>query len=595
MDSLKKYVINIFIIKTPHPPAAIDMLQAPPAHNRDVPRLFFISLLLGALTCIFLYLLPLFVLEHPLISGKITLWLSSVVIFCIFFGMTLFPQTDKDYLLKQGITYTVLLGIIVGLYAGLLTVLKHFSIDRSNHTDIFFYFLLAITLLFQPLRCLIQNGVDRYIFKGRPDYRTLLCDFSGKISSSLHLPDLIEVLVSELPRRLHITGTGLMIMEEKRSRLYPEDLRIGSHLWSESILISQLRDRHRFFFCKTIADDPALSDELMEIKRSGFSLVYGLQGGSQFVGMLLLGPKKDGNQYSNRDVQVFSTLANQVTIAIENALNYETLSESKNQLQLLYNKLVQAEKMAALGEMTAILAHELKNPLGIIRSSAQFLVSRDRKPEMRRKLLRYIMDEVDNLNLVITNLLGLARHKPPRFRQTDLQKEITEFVAQWRHGSDHNKRVKISLSFPEHSPVMYADFKQLRQVLLNCLSNSEEVMPEGGKISISVRELENKRIEIVLTDTGPGVAEDDLKLVFKKFFTTKTKGVGLGLPVCRQIIRAHNGSITLVNNPDGGASIVLHLPLRPLVTIGRHRQNGPVALSTQPDTSYGKTDTHHRR
>ncbi|HHD63176.1 MAG TPA: sensor histidine kinase [Desulfobulbaceae bacterium] len=571
------------------------MSQLSPAHNRDRPRLLLISLWFGVLIFIFLYLLPLLVLKHSPIPGKITLWLSGIVLLAVFFGITLFPQTDKEYLLKQSITYTILLGIIFGLYAGLLTVFEQLSPGSPNLSAAFFYFLLTVALLFYPLRHFIQSAVDQYIFRSRPDYRTLLCDFSGRISSSLHLPDLIKVLISELPKQLHITGIGLMIMDEKRSRLYPENLRIGSHLWSESRLISLLSDGQHYLFCNTITDDPALSDELMEIEKSGFSLVYGLQGGSQFVGMLLLGPKKDGSQYSNRDVQVFSTLANQVTIAIENALNYETLSESKDQLQLLYNKLVQAEKMAALGEMTAILAHELKNPLGIIRSSAQFLVEGKREQAIRRKLLRYIIDEVDNLNLVITNLLGLARHKPPRFRKVDLKKEITEFVTQWRQSCDHNKRVKIELSFPGHLPILYADFKQLRQVLLNCLSNSEEVMPKGGTISISVRELENERVEIILTDTGPGVAEDDLKLIFKKFFTTKKKGVGLGLPVCRQIVRAHNGSITLVNNPDDGASIILHLPLRPLVTIGRHRQPGPVALSTQPDTSYGKTDTDHRR
>jgi len=177
-------------------------------------------------------------------------------------------------------------------------------------------------------------------------------------------------------------------------------------------------------YVKKIGFDSPLYEISREIREAGFSLVYGLQGGSQFGGMLLIGPRKDGGLYSSRDVQVFSTLANQVTIAVENALNYETLSESKDQLQMVFNKLVQAEKMAALGEMMAILAHELKNPLGIIRSSAQFLVTGDRKPEMRQELLHYIVDEVDSLNLVINNLLGLARHKPPRFRKVDKGIEV---------------------------------------------------------------------------------------------------------------------------------------------------------------------------
>lgn len=474
-----------------------------------------------------------------------------------------------DRLLSRSFTYAVLLGLIFASLALLLVVLKRFfSAGRDVSAEFFLFFLLATAFIFCPLQKMIQRVVDRFFFSDQLDYRALLCDFSGRIAFSLYLPDLVSFLVSELPRQLQITGVGLMIMEEKRSRLYPENLRFGSHLWSESRLISLLRDGQHSFFCKPVVHDPELSDELMEIRKAGFSLVYGLQGGSQFCGMLLLGPRKDGGQYRRRDVQVFSILANHVTIAVENALNYETLSESKDQLQQFYNKLVQAEKMAALGEMAAILAHELKNPLGIIRSSAQFLVTDDRKPEMRQELLHYIVDEVDSLNLVINNLLGLARHQPPRFRKVDLKKEITGFVSRWRHCDDHNKKVKIDVSFPEHLPVLYADFKQLRQVLLNCVSNSEEVMPGGGRITISVRELENERVEILLTDTGPGVAEDDLKLVFKKFFTTKKKGVGLGLPVCRQIVRAHNGSITLINKKEGGASVIIHLPLRPLVTIG---------------------------
>jgi len=548
------------------------MLQSPPVHSRDFFRLLFLSLWLGLLVYIFSYALPILVLNYSLISQITAGWLACSSALGVFLGMKLFPQYDKDHLLNLSITYTLLMGTLLILYAGLLTILKPFSLNNQQYFALFFFFLPAVTLLFFPLRKLIRNVVNHCIDSGCSDYRTLLCDFSGRISSSLYLPDLIEVLISDLPEQLGITGVGLMIMDEKCSRLYPEDLRFGSHLWTESRLIALLRDGNHFFFCTPVPGDQNLSEELKEIKKAGFSLVYGLQGGSQLGGMLLLGHKKDGGRYSRRDVQVFSTLANQVTIAVENALNYETLSESNRQLQLLYNKLVQAEKMAALGEMTTILAHELRNPLGIIRSSAQFLVSGERNPAMQQKLLGYIVDEVDNLNLVITNLLGLARHKAPQFRRVDLKKEIHNFVSRWRRCPDHNKRVIIHQALPAHLPVLYADFKQLRQVLFNCLANSEEVMPEGGKITVSARELDKERLEMRVTDTGPGVAEDDLKLVFKKFFTTKKKGIGLGLPVCRQIVRAHNGSITLINNPGGGASIILRLPLRPLITIGHTRR-----------------------
>ena len=548
------------------------MSRRPPPRSHDQTRLLLASGSFGFLSCLFLYFPPRSVLHQPLFSLQTVLWISIAVAVTFFFFFNIFPGHDRGRLLSHSCTSVLVLGILYGLYAGLIAILNaFFPGDQDVTARSSLLFLLAAALFFYPLRQWIQQPVDRMFVNSQPDYQTLLCDFSGRIASSLHLPDLVDVLVHALPGQLQITGAGLMIMEEKRSRLYPEDLRFGSHLWSESRLIQLLQDGHHFFFCRPVVDDPELSRELQEIEKAGFSLVYGLQGGSQFGGMLLLGPRKDGELYSSLDVQAFSTLANQVTIAVENALNYETLSDSKEQLQLVYNKMVQAEKMAALGEMTAILAHELKNPLGIIRSSAQFLVSDDRDPEMRQELLHYIVDEVDNLNLVINNLLGMARHKPPRFRRVDLEQETTCFVSRWRQCEDHNKKVEIHLVFPEHPPVLYADFKQLKQVLLNCVANSEEAMPNGGLITIAVRKLDNERVEIRIKDTGPGLAEDDLKLVFKKFFTTKEKGVGLGLPVCRQIIRAHNGSIVLVNQETGGASVVIRLPLRPLVTIGADR------------------------
>lgn len=550
------------------------MLQLSPAYSKDLSTLVFISLWFGVLTFVYLHLLPLLILQHQLVSLQGAAWMAIGVSFIMFFGIGFFQKVEVDRLVSSGLTFAVLMVILYGLYSGLLFCFEKFTpavLDSS--AELFLLFMLAGALIYCPLRRFIQQGVERVVLSTRPDYQELLCDYSGRIASSLYLPDLVNVLVTELPKQLGITGMGLMIMEDKRSRLYPEDLRFGSQLWTKSQLFKILRDGQHHLFCKPVAGAPKLSGELSEIKKAGFTLVYGLQGNSRFGGMLLLGPREDGNEYTRRDVQVLSTLANQVSIAVENALNYESLAESKEQLQQMFHKLVQAEKMAALGEMTAILAHELKNPLGIIRSSAQYLVKDQRSAQMQEKLLRYIVDEVDSLNLVINNLLGLARHKPPRFRKVNLAKEISDFVINWELCDEHNKEVEIDISFPDYLPVLYADFSQIRQVLLNCISNSEEVMPDGGVVELSVREIENERIEIVIADSGPGVAEDDLKLIFKKFFTTKTKGVGLGLPVCRQIVRAHNGSINLSNNRDrSGASVVIRLPQRPLVTIGRNEK-----------------------
>lgn len=525
----------------------------------------------GLVSLLFLSLVPAAILGYSLLpwSGSLLLSLAFALILIPLLQKYGFLETER--LLSATITHAVLGVVLLGLYLLIPPVLRLVFTDKHpDANETFFFFLLVAILIIRPLLTTIQTAVDRHILSQQPDYQSLLCDISRRIATSLYLPDLLQVVTEVLPERLMLTRVGLLLMEgEKHARLYPDNLKLCSGPWSESRLINLLRQGQQFYFCLPVPEDSQLTRELMVLRQAGFSLVYGLQGGSNFGGLLLLGGRTDGTVFTRRDVQVFSTLANQVNIAVENSRNYETLAESKGQLQLVYDKLVQAEKMAALGELTTVLAHELKNPLGIIRGSAQFLASGHRSPEMQEELLSYIMDEVDNLNLVISNLLGLARHKPPRFNPIDLRKELATFIYQWQQSSDHNSAVEIVLSVPDLMPSLYADSRQLRQVLLNCIANSEEVMPGGGTIKITVRELPGEHIEIIIADSGPGIAEEDLKLVFKKFFTTKEKGVGLGLPVCRQIIRAHNGSIRLQNQSGGGLEVNIRLPLRPLVSVGQ--------------------------
>ncbi len=544
------------------------MSRLPLVTTKDLPILVFLSSWFGLMAFVCSYFLPLLILGQPLVSLLASLSFGcSVALMFLITPMSLL-RAAMDRLLRCGLTLGVLIGIFSTLYALSLSIINYFLPRSTDTTGILLFIIILIcTLGYCPLQRLVNYVVDRVIFVGRPDYYDLFNNLSGQMATSLHLTDLIQLLTVDLPRELRITRIGVMILEQKRSRLYPEGLRFGSNLWSQSRLVALLREGKQFFFCKKVSNDALLSEEFKEIKKAGFSLVYGLQGGSLFAGMLLLGPRQDGSQYTNQDLQAFSTLAHQVSTALENALNFESLENSNRQLQTTFHKLVEAEKMAALGEMTATLAHELINPLSIIRSSAQYLLQEQRDKLTQQKLLNYVVDEVDELNLVINNLLGLARHKPPQFRQVDVRTELNEFVKTWTGCEQHAPQVTIKLDLPDHIPPLYADVKQLRQVLMHCVSNSEEAMEGRGTITLRFREIKQQHVEFCVHDTGPGIAPDALKSAFKKFFTTKERGVGLGLPVCKQIARAHNGSIKLINNEKAGASVILRLPQRPLAVM----------------------------
>ncbi len=546
------------------------MSQFPVFTAKELLILTFLLSWFGLLAFVFLHLLPLLILDHPLMPLRFSFSVAcGTALLFLAVAMFLF-QVEISRMLYSGLTFGILLGILYGLTTLLLVIINFFFPDLYDTTAKFLLFIiLACTLIRSRLRKMVENIVDRFIFKERPDYYALFDDISGRMATSVHLRDLAKLLTVDFPEKLQITAIGLMILEQKRSRLFPEDLRFGTSLWSKSRMVTLLRQGKRFFFCKKEENDLVLSRELQEIKEAGFSLAYGLQGGSLFAGMLFLGPRQDGSRYTKQDLQAFSTLAHQVSTAVENALHFEFLESSNRQLQNTFNKLVEAKKMAALGEMTATLAHELITPLSIIRSSAQYLLQGQRDKETQKKLLNYVVDEVDGLNQVINNLLGLARHKTPHFNQVNVRAELKDFVDKWTGCEQHSPDITIELDLPDRMPTLYADIKQLRQVLTNCVSNSEEAIKDKGTITISFREIDQQQAEFCIGDTGPGIAEEDLKLAFKKFFTTKEKGVGLGLPVCRQIMRAHNGSIKLINNKGIGTLVILRLPLLPLANISR--------------------------
>ena len=442
------------------------------------------------------------------------------------------------------------------------------------------YFIALVdyrSLGITPLINRAQYLIDTYFFPYRLDGNRLLFDFSQKLASTLRLSELIMIITKEFPQQAQITKTSLLLLEGKYSWLYPKHLRIGSNLWSDSHLIQRFNKGEQTFFCHEKDADPQLNLELSQLREAGYVLVLPLRGSTQVTGVILFGSRKDGRLFQKHDIQILATFSNQAAIALKNSLHYTSLLKSKEQLEALFPKVVQSEKMAALGEMSATLAHEIKNPLGIIRSSAQYLADNKRSAEINQEMLHYIIDEVDELNTLISNILGLAKFKNPRFKPIDLQQDITTLCSQWQGSDDHNPKVRLHCTVARRLPLLYADSQQMRQVLLNLIHNSEDAMPDGGDITLTVKK-EDEFALLCVQDDGPGIAQGHLDNLFKKFFTTKKDGLGLGLNVCEQIIAAHHGSITIHNRPKGGAEVLIRLPFQPL------------AILTQKNNGTGKTD-----
>ena len=227
----------------------------------------------------------------------------------------------------------------------------------------------------------------------------------------------------------------------------------------------------------------------------------------------------------------------------------------------------EAARGQAVRELAAMVAHELRNPLGTIRAGAELLREQAADPE----LVRDILDEVRRLNDLTTQFLNFAREAPLSLAEIDLSELCAELCTHLRRQHAQSPTLRIHNSTQQPVRVL-ADRDRLRQVLLNLTQNAVQAMDEKGEVRIAAKPLPDGGAELQVEDSGPGISEEQLRVLFMPFRTTKPTGTGLGLVVCRRIVEQHGGSISVATaaarppRPDQaktGACFLIRLPAQP--------------------------------
>jgi len=227
------------------------------------------------------------------------------------------------------------------------------------------------------------------------------------------------------------------------------------------------------------------------------------------------------------------------------------LAESEQQL-------TRAAKLAVVGEMAAAMSHEVRTPLGIMRSSADVLLREPQLSEDGREVLGFIISETERLNKLVSALIDTARPRPPNKTPLDLQAHLQHVVAMLQKQAQA-KKIQLILHATQ-AVVVDADQDQMTQVLVNLLMNAIQILPEGGQVALQL-EADDSHAHMTVADNGPGVPPAQQDHLFEAFFTQRAGGVGLGLAVVKQIIEAHDGTISYSTSPWQGAQFNLSLPL----------------------------------
>ena len=240
--------------------------------------------------------------------------------------------------------------------------------------------------------------------------------------------------------------------------------------------------------------------------------------------------------------------------------SYQKLQSQSELIIRIEEQLRRAERLSALGELSAILAHEIRNPLASIKGTAEILMETGTSDSNRDEFLDILVKESDRLNRVVEDFLRMARPEPGVREECDLNEELSNMVTLL---SAEARARKVTLEMlPSELPRLTADGQKLRQAFMNIMLNGIQATPAGGKVTVATSfDRKSGSIELLFTDSGPGIDKEAIGKIFEPFFTTKGSGTGLGLPITKKIIEGHGGSVEAGSEPGRGATFTVILPV----------------------------------
>jgi signal transduction histidine kinase len=265
------------------------------------------------------------------------------------------------------------------------------------------------------------------------------------------------------------------------------------------------------------------------------------------------------HSFSNEEIRILSAFAELSAIAIEKARLYERIVDVEEHLR-------QNEKLSAIGLLAAEVAHEIRNPLTVMKMLFHSLDLQFPANDPRSRDVQVMSEKMDLLNKIVEQVLDFARTAEPKFSPSNLNKLIEDLALLTRHKLK-NQNIQLIQHLDPKLPLVHADAAQIEQAFLNLTLNAVQAMPQGGKLTISTRvapgqSSSGERVEIEFKDTGQGMTEDQRKKAFTSLLrTTKPTGTGLGLAIVSRVVESHRGEVKVKSRPGRGTTITVQLPL----------------------------------
>ncbi len=389
-----------------------------------------------------------------------------------------------------------------------------------------------------------------------------LSSVSRTINSTLNLDEALRAITREACELMRARMCSLMLLDESREWL---DLRASFGAGEayvnkprlsvgESLLGVVVRRKKAQQVANVQADSRYQNVELARRENLVSLLSVPLIFAGQAIGTLNIYTARPYH-FSNEEIKILGALAELSAIAIEKARLYERVVDVEEQLR-------QNEKLSALGLLAAEVAHEIRNPLTVMKLLYHSLNLKFEAKDPRAKDAQIIEAKIEHLNKIVEQILDFARTTEPNFAPVNLNDLVEELSLLVRHKLA-NQGVRLVQELQADLPLVPGDAPQLEQAFLNLILNAAEAMPDGGSLTIKTTSLPSSQVAVTFKDTGEGMSKEQQQRAFKTVLaTTKAKGTGLGLAIVGRVIETHHGQIRILSRPGRGTTMRITLPVK---------------------------------
>jgi two-component system sensor histidine kinase HydH len=464
---------------------------------------------------------------------------------------------------------SLLIVVVTGLYAMLLLWIPP---RGASYRSLFVFNAavasFAVIVLMEPVRTEIESRLEGWLLRDRPVLRKLLLQLRHKLTGVIDPNEMAKLVIVELEASGRVTQAALYLLDRQGTHLqltaHLGPVKLGKlDLAAQRPLLERMleqgpllrdvlqREREREQARpETQAEVDEILTTLSRLKASlALPIVRRDVDEAQLLGALFVDDERLLEPFSREEVELFEGVVAQAATTIQNSAVYEARKER--------------DRLAALGEMAAGLAHEIRNPLGAIKGAVLVVEpARGALDEQTREFLDVIVEEVDRLNRVVSQFLTYSRPFKGELAPLDLADVVAGTVR--LVPEDDRKKVVVD---GRDVPRVRGDADALRQVLHNLVLNALDAVREvkGGRVGIEMQMrrrglLRSDAVALTVWDNGPGLSHQTMTNLFVPFHTTKTGGTGLGLPISQRIVENHRGVIEVGNMPDGGARFTVLLP-----------------------------------